>query len=95
MRLAIIGTGYVGLVAGAGFADFGNDVTCVDLDEARIAGLSKGEIPIHEPGLAELVRENLDAGRLVFTTRIAEAVAGADVIVLAVGTPQAEGSGRP
>jgi UDPglucose 6-dehydrogenase len=95
MRLAIIGTGYVGLVAGAGFADFGNDVTCVDLDDDRIARLRQGEIPIHEPGLAELVRENLDAGRLVFTTRIADAVKGAEVVVLAVGTPQGEHSGAP
>jgi UDPglucose 6-dehydrogenase len=95
MKLAIIGTGYVGLVAGAGFADFGNDVTCVDLDEERIARLRRGEIPIHEPGLAELVRENLDAGRLVFTTQVADAVEGAEVVVLAVGTPQGEDSGAP
>jgi UDPglucose 6-dehydrogenase len=95
MRLAIIGTGYVGLVAGAGFADFGNDVTCVDLDEARVASLKRGEIPIHEPGLAELVRDNLDAGRLVFTTAIADAVRGAEVVVLAVGTPQSDHDGAP
>src|SRR5262245_23704182 len=93
MRLAVIGTGYVGLVAGAGFADFGNDVTCVDLDDDRIRRLRQGEIPIHEPGLAELVRTNLDAGRLSFTTDTAAAVKGADVVILAVGTPMSEHDG--
>ncbi len=95
MRLAIIGTGYVGLVAGAGFADFGNDVTCVDLDQDRVARLQRGEIPIHEPGLAELVRENLESGRLVFTSNTADAVRGAEIVVLAVGTPQSEDGGAP
>jgi UDPglucose 6-dehydrogenase len=93
MKLAVIGTGYVGLVAGTGFSDFGNDVVCVDLDADRIARLRQGEIPIHEPGLAELVRHNLDAGRLAFTTDTAEAVRGADVVILAVGTPQSEVDG--
>jgi UDPglucose 6-dehydrogenase len=93
MRLAVIGTGYVGLVAGAGFADFGNDVICVDLDAGRIERLLQGEIPIHEPGLAELVRTNLDAKRLDFTTDTAAAVRGADVVILAVGTPQSETDG--
>ena len=93
MRLAVIGTGYVGLVAGAGFADFGNDVVCVDLDDDRIRRLRQGEIPIHEPGLAELVRDNLDAGRLSFTTDTAAAVKGADVVILAVGTPMSEHDG--
>jgi len=93
MRLAVIGTGYVGLVAGTGFADFGNHVTCVDLDEARIERLRRGEIPIFEPGLAELVRHNLDAGRLTFTTATADAVKGAEVVILAVGTPQSEVDG--
>ena len=90
MRLAVIGTGYVGLVAGAGFSDFGNDVVCVDLDEQRVAGLRRGEIPIHEPRLEELVKRNLAAGRLSFTTQIADAVPGADLVILAVGTPTNE-----
>src|SRR5688500_1632678 len=93
MRLAVIGTGYVGLVAGAGFSDFGNDVICVDVDAHRVERLCKGEIPIHEPGLAELVRQNLDAKRLSFTTDTAKAVKGADVVILAVGTPQSEVDG--
>ncbi len=93
MRLAVIGTGYVGLVAGAGFSDFGNDVVCVDLDEARIERLRKGVIPIHEPQLEDLVQRNLAAGRLSFTTSTAEAVPGADVVILAVGTPQSEDDG--
>jgi len=90
MRLAVIGTGYVGLVAGAGFSDFGNDVVCVDLDADRVQRLCEGEIPIHEPGLDELVRRNLDAQRLSFTTDTAAAVAGAEVVILAVGTPQGD-----
>ena len=92
MRIAVIGTGYVGLVAGAGFSDFGNDVTCVDVDEERIQRLREGIIPIHEPGLDLLVKRNLDAGRLSFGTRTSEAVAGADVVVIAVGTPTTPGS---
>jgi UDPglucose 6-dehydrogenase len=93
MRLAVIGSGYVGLVAGAGFADFGNDVVCVDLDEERIRRLRDGIIPIHEPGLSALVRSNLDAGRLSFTTSTADAVHGADVVIVAVGTPMSEHDG--
>ena len=93
MRLAVIGTGYVGLVAGAGFSDFGNDVVCVDLDESRVERLRRGEIPIHEPQLEDLVQRNLAAGRLSFTTSTAEAVPGADVVILAVGTPQREDDG--
>ncbi len=92
MRIAVIGTGYVGLVAGAGFSDFGNDVTCVDLDEGRIQRLREGIIPIHEPGLDLLVKRNLEAGRLTFSTRTPEAVADADVVVIAVGTPTTPGS---
>lgn len=87
MKLGVIGTGYVGLVAGAGFADFGNDVTCVDIDASRIRRLQAGEVPIHEPGLAELIRDNVAGGRLSFTTDIAVAVADADVVLLCVGTP--------
>ncbi len=90
MRLVVIGTGYVGLVAGAGFADFGNDVVCVDVDAARVERLRRGEIPFVEPRLEELVKRNLDAGRLTFTTRIDDAVPGAEVVILAVGTPAGE-----
>jgi UDPglucose 6-dehydrogenase len=93
MRIAVMGTGYVGLVAGAGFADFGNDVVCVDVDADKIARLRRGEIPIFEPGLDRLVAQNLKEGRLAFTTEIAPAVAGADVVIIAVGTPPlADGS---
>ena len=89
MRVGVIGTGYVGLVAGAGFADFGNDVVCIDIDEARIARLRRGDVPIHEPGLPELVAENSAAGRLRFSTSFADATQDADVILLCVGTPPA------
>ncbi len=87
MRIGVIGTGYVGLVAGAGFADFGNDVVCIDIDEQRIARLRGGEVPIHEPGLPAMVAENTAAGRLHFSTNFADATADADVILLCVGTP--------
>ena len=94
MRIAVIGTGYVGLVSGACFADFGHDVTCADLDASRIDSLHRLEIPFYEPGLAEVVERNVAAGRLRFTTSIAEAVAPAAVIFLAVGTPEGKG-GHP
>ena len=87
MRIAVVGAGYVGLVSAACFAELGNDVRCVDVDEARVAGLNRGEIPIHEEGLEPLVEGNLAAGRLRFTTVLADAVAGAEVIFIAVGTP--------
>ena len=87
MRVGVIGTGYVGLVAGAGFADFGNDVVCIDIDEHRIARLCRGDVPIHEPGLPELVAANSAAGRLRFSTHFADATQDADVILLCVGTP--------
>ncbi len=93
MRLAVIGTGYVGLVAGAGFSDFGNDVTCVDVDADRIRRLLAGEIPIHEPRLEPLVKRNLAGGRLHFTTDTRSAVAGVDAVFLAVGTPTSADSG--
>lgn len=93
MRLAMIGTGYVGLVAGVGFSDFGNDVVCVDIDKDRIEHLKRGEIPIYEPGLSDLAKRNLASGRLSFTTNLAEAVRGAEVIFIAVGTPQSEKDG--
>ena len=90
MRLAVIGTGYVGLVAGACFAETGNDVACVDVNAAKVADLRRDVLPIYEPGLEEVVRRNREAGRLTFTTSTAEAVADAAVIFLAVGTPQGE-----
>lgn len=94
MKIAVIGTGYVGLVSGACFADFGHDVTCVDLDEARIDALQRLEIPFYEPGLGEVVERNGAAGRLRFTTNIGDAVSSAVVIFLAVGTPEGKG-GHP
>jgi len=87
MKICVIGTGYVGLVAGAGFSDMGNDVTCCDLDKSKIDGLNRGELPIYEPGLDKLVETNAAEGRLLFTTDVAKGVAGADIILLAVGTP--------
>ncbi|MFO0914503.1 MAG: UDP-glucose/GDP-mannose dehydrogenase family protein [Pirellulales bacterium] len=90
MRIAIVGTGYVGLVTGTCFADSGNDVTCVDIDAAKIQRLREGDIPIYEPGLSDLVRRNVGAKRLHFTTNLAEAVTPAEMIYLAVGTPQSD-----
>src|SRR6478735_4932499 len=87
MKICVIGTGYVGLVAGAGFSDMGNDVTCCDVDAEKIEGLKKGVMPIYEPGLDKLVMHNVAEGRLTFTTDVAGGVAGAEVILLAVGTP--------
>ncbi len=87
MKLAVVGTGYVGLVAGACFAEAGNDVVCVDVDEEKIASLRRGTIPIYEPGLQPIVERNLREGRLGFTTDLAAAVARAQTIFLAVGTP--------
>ncbi|HSJ32636.1 MAG TPA: UDP-glucose/GDP-mannose dehydrogenase family protein [Longimicrobiales bacterium] len=90
MRVAVVGTGYVGLVVGAGLADTGNDVTCVDIDENKIGRLNRGEIPIYEPGLDKLVERNLEDGRLKFTTDVPAAVRDAQVIFIAVGTPPGE-----
>ena len=89
MHLAIVGTGYVGLVAGAGFSDFGNDVVGADVDAGKIERLNRGEIPIYEPGLDDLIKRNMKAGRMRFTTDVAEAIRGADVVFTAVGTPPA------
>lgn len=94
MRVTMIGSGYVGLVSGACFADFGHEVICVDKDERKIEALKRGEIPIYEPGLDVLVNGNRFAGRLSFTTDLAEAVKGADTIFIAVGTPTRRGDGH-
>ena len=90
MHIAVVGTGYVGLVAGACLAETGNDVVCADIDAAKIARLNGGEIPIYEPGLEPLVERNLREGRLTFTTDVAGATAGAEVVFIAVGTPPGE-----
>jgi UDPglucose 6-dehydrogenase len=94
MRIAMIGSGYVGLVSGACFADFGHDVTCVDVDEKKIAALKDGKIPIFEPGLQALVAENAESGRLSFTNDLATAVGEAAVVFIAVGTPSRRGDGH-
>jgi len=93
MNITMIGAGYVGLVSGACFADFGHHVTVVDIDECKIAKLADGEIPIYEPGLEELAARNIAEERLEFTTSIADAVDGTDVVFLAVGTPARRGDG--
>jgi UDPglucose 6-dehydrogenase len=94
MRIAMIGTGYVGLVSGACFAEFGPEVTCVDVDADKVARLTRGEIPIYEPGLDALVARGVQAGRLRFTTDLAAAVGDADVVFIAVGTPSRRGDGH-
>ncbi len=94
MRIAMIGTGYVGLVSGACFSEFGVDVTCVDKDTGKIRRLESGEIPIYEPGLDVLVETNVKAGRLTFSTDLASAVAAADAVFIAVGTPSRRGDGH-
>jgi UDPglucose 6-dehydrogenase len=94
MHIAMIGTGYVGLVSGACFADFGHIVTCVDKDGGKIAALCRGEIPIFEPGLDELVAANVKAGRLRFTTDLGPSVTEADAVFIAVGTPSRRGDGH-
>ena len=89
-KITVIGTGYVGLVSGAGISDFGHHVICADIIESKIKLLKNGEIPIYEPGLHELVDRNVNAGRLSFTTKVDEAIQQADVIFIAVGTPQSD-----
>jgi UDPglucose 6-dehydrogenase len=90
MKIAVVGTGYVGLVAGACLAETGNDVICADIDAAKIARLNRGEVPIYEPGLEPLIENNLTAGRLRFTTDVPAAVKASEVIFIAVGTPPDE-----
>jgi UDPglucose 6-dehydrogenase len=94
MRVAMIGTGYVGLVTGACFSEFGVDVICVDKDESKIERLNRGEMPIYEPGLEALVAANVKAERLSFTTDLTEAVKGSDAVFIAVGTPSRRGDGH-
>ncbi len=94
MRIAMIGTGYVGLVSGACLSEFGHDVICVDKDQAKIDALEKGVIPIFEPGLDEVVAANVKAGRLSFTNDLKKAVPGADAVFIAVGTPSRRGDGH-
>src|SRR3954463_2033721 len=94
MRIAMIGTGYVGLVSGACFADFGHHVTCVDKDGAKIDGLNAGKMPIWEPGLEALVKANVERGRLTFSKELAAGVKGAEAVFIAVGTPARRGDGH-
>jgi len=90
MRIAVVGTGYVGLVAGTCFAESGNTVVCIDIDQAKVDGLKRGVVPIYEPGLEELLERNVRDGRLSFTTNYAEGIARAEVVFIAVGTPPGE-----
>jgi len=94
MKIAMVGSGYVGLVSGACFADFGHDVVCIDKDQSKIERLHAGIMPIYEPGLDALVESNVKAGRLSFTTDLAQGIAGADAIFIAVGTPSRRGDGH-
>ncbi|MEJ6477584.1 MAG: UDP-glucose/GDP-mannose dehydrogenase family protein [Octadecabacter sp.] len=94
MRIAVIGTGYVGLVSGVCFSDFGHDVVCVDKDPVKIEKLNAGQIPIYEPGLEELMAKNVDAGRLSFTLDLPSALEGAEAVFIAVGTPARRGDGH-
>src|SRR4026209_2104160 len=90
MRIAVVGTGYVGLVAGVCFAESGNDVVCVDHDATKVRALAKGKVPIYEPGLEELLRRNRGEGRLTFPTALTKAVRDSAIVFIAVGTPQGE-----
>lgn len=94
MKIAMIGTGYVGLVSGVCFSDFGHEVVCVDKDPRKIAMLERGEVPIYEPGLDTLMAKNVEAGRLSFTLDLNAAIDGADAVFIAVGTPTRRGDGH-
>ncbi|HTK85812.1 MAG TPA: UDP-glucose/GDP-mannose dehydrogenase family protein [Patescibacteria group bacterium] len=94
MRIAVVGTGYVGLVSGTCFAEFGIDVTCVDKDAAKIKALKKGQVPIYEPGLEDLLERQIESGRISFTTSLAESVPDADAVFIAVGTPERRSDGH-
>jgi UDPglucose 6-dehydrogenase len=94
MKIAMIGSGYVGLVSGACFADFGHDVVCIDKDASKIERLNASIMPIYEPGLDALVKTNVDAGRLSFSIDLAASVKGCDAIFIAVGTPSRRGDGH-
>ena len=94
MKIAVVGTGYVGLVSGVCFSDFGHKVVCVDRDAEKVTRLMAGEVPIYEPGLDELIAKNSEAGRLSFTTELADALDGADAAFIAVGTPTRRGDGH-
>lgn len=94
MKIAMIGTGYVGLVSGVCFSDFGHDVVCVDKDPDKIALLKQGQVPIYEPGLEALMIKNVAAGRLSFTLDLAAAIDGAEAVFIAVGTPTRRGDGH-
>ena len=94
MRIAVVGSGYVGLVSGACLADFGHEVTCIDSDESKIAALKQGVIPIYEPGLEQMVERNVEAKRLLFTTSLEDGASKAEAIFIAVGTPSRRGDGH-
>ena len=94
MNVVMIGAGYVGLVSGACFAEFGAHVTCLDVDEGKVEALGRGEIPIYEPGLDDLVKRNSEAGRLRFTTSFEDTIPAADLVFIAVGTPTRRGDGH-
>ena len=94
MRIAVIGTGYVGLVSGACFSEFGHNVVCVDKEASKIDSLKRGEIPIYEPGLDTLVAKSVKAGRLRFTTDLKDAIKNVDAVFIAVGTPSRRGDGE-
>jgi UDPglucose 6-dehydrogenase len=94
MKIVMIGTGYVGLVSGACFADFGHQVVCVEKDAGKLAALGRGEIPIFEPDLDRLVETNVKAGRLTFTADLTDPVGEADAVFIAVGTPSRRGDGH-
>src|SRR5580704_16666886 len=93
MKICMVGTGYVGLVSGAGFSEIGNDVVCADIEASKVERLRECEIPIFEPGLEELVRRNAAAGRLAFSADVPASIASAQVIFVAVGTPQRSDGG--